>query len=41
MCEQVLLRFVDDPIDVILGLVEFLVYLVCREGRLNVTSSEE
>ena len=41
MCEQVLLRLVDDPVDVIPGLVEFFIYLVCREGRLNVTSSEE
>ena len=41
MCEQVLFRFVDDPFDVILGLVEFGVNLIRREGRLDVTSFEE
>ena len=41
MCEQVLLRFMDDPVDVILGFVEVFIYSVCREGRLNVTTSEE
>ena len=33
--------FVDDPVDVISGFVEIFIYSVCREGRLDVTSSEE
>ena len=36
-----MLRFVDDPFDVILSLVEFFIYLVRREVCLNVASSEE
>ena len=36
-----LLRFVDDPVDVILGFVEFGIYMMCREGCLNVASSEK
>ena len=31
----------DDPVDVISGFVEIFIYSVCREGRLDVTSSEE
>ena len=41
MYEQMLFCFVDDPMEVILGLVEIGLHSVGFEGRLDVTSSDK